>query len=157
LAREVSFMPIWVDADACPKVIKEILFRAAKRTQMQLTLVANALLTYPVSSYIRSVQVEKGFDRADHYIVAHLQANDLVVTADIPLAAEVIAKQAVAINPRGELYTSNNINQRLNLRDINEQLRASGEHRTGPSQLSLKDRTLFANNLDRWLAKNKQL
>jgi uncharacterized protein YaiI (UPF0178 family) len=146
-------MHIWVDADACPKMIKEILYRAAIRTKTSLTLVANSLLTYPNSPFIRSVQVEKGFDRADHYIVTHVQTHDLVITADIPLAAEVVAKHALAINPRGELYTENNIRQRLNIRDINEQLRATGQNTGGPPALSIKEKTAFANTLDRCLAK----
>lgn len=146
-------MHIWVDADACPKIIKEILYRAAIRTKTHLTLVANAYLSYPNSPYIRSVQVEKGFDRADHYIVSHLKAHDLVITADIPLASEVVAKKGLAINPRGELYTGNNIKQRLTLRDMNEQLRATGERIGGPAVLSIKEKTAFANALDRCLAK----
>ncbi|CAM2846246.1 YaiI/YqxD family protein [Legionella worsleiensis] len=146
-------MRIWVDADACPKVIKEILFRAAMRTQTPLTLVANAFLTYPNSPYIRAIRVEKGFDQADHYIVNHVYPHDLVITADIPLAAEVVAKHAVAINPRGEIYTANNIKQRLTLRDMNEQLRATGERIGGPSALSIKEKTAFANALDKCLAK----
>lgn len=146
-------MHIWVDADACPKMIKEVLFRAAIRTKTSLTLVANAFLTYPNSPFIRSVRVEKGFDSADHYIVAHLNPHDLVITADIPLASEVVAKQAIAINPRGEMYTENNIKQRLNLRDMNEQLRATGERIGGPAVLSVKEKTAFANALDRYLAK----
>lgn len=146
-------MHIWVDADACPKMIKEILFRAAIRTKTNLTLVANAFLTYPSSPFIRSVQVEKGFDSADNYIVSHLNAHDLVITADIPLAAEVIAKHGLAINPRGELYTANNMKQRLTMRDMNEQLRSSGERIGGPSALSIKEKTAFANALDRCLAK----
>lgn len=148
---------IWVDADACPKVIKDVLFRAAIRTQTPLTLVANSLLTHPNSKLIQSVRVEKGFDGADNYIVAHLQANDLVITADIPLAAEVIAKQGTALNPRGELYTENNIRQRLNLRDMNEQIRATGERINGPATLGIKEKTAFANALDRWLAKQTKL
>ncbi|MBL7481478.1 YaiI/YqxD family protein [Legionella bononiensis] len=146
-------MHIWVDADACPKIIKEILFRAAIRTKTHLTLVANALLTYPNSPFIRSVQVEKGFDQADHYIVSHLNAHDIVITADIPLAADVVAKHGLAINPRGEIYTANNIKQRLTLRDMNEQLRSTGERIGGPSALSIKEKTAFANALDRCLAK----
>ena len=146
-------MHIWVDADACPKIIKEILFRAAIRTKTKLTLVANALLTYPNSPFIRSVQVEKGFDKADHYIVSHLNAHDIVITADIPLAADVVAKHGRAINPRGEIYTANNIKQRLTLRDMNEQLRSTGERIGGPSALSIKEKTAFANALDRCLAK----
>ncbi|MGC1182539.1 YaiI/YqxD family protein [Legionella sp.] len=146
-------MHIWVDADACPKMIKEILYRAAIRTKTSLILVANSLLTYPSSPFIRSIRVEKGFDRADQYIVMQVKAHDLVITADIPLAAEVVNKHALAINPRGELYTDNNIRQRLNIRDINEQLRAVGQNISGPSILSIKEKTAFANTLDRCLAK----
>ncbi|MCW8399187.1 YaiI/YqxD family protein [Legionella sp. PATHC038] len=146
-------MHIWVDADACPKVIKEILFRAAVRTQTSLTLVANSFLTYPNSPFIRAVQVTKGFDSADQYITEHLKPFDLVITADIPLAAEVIAKKGLAINPRGEEYTENSIKQRLNLRDMHEQLRATGNYSGGPAALSIKERTAFANALDRCLAK----
>lgn len=146
-------MLIWVDADACPKVIKEILFRATVRTKTSLILVANASLTYPGSPYIRSVRVEKGFDSADNYIVAHLNPKDLVITADIPLAAEVVAKGGIAINPRGEMYTDNNMKQRLASRNINEQLRATGERTGGPAALSIKEKTAFANALDRCLAK----
>ncbi|WP_058516778.1 YaiI/YqxD family protein [Legionella parisiensis] len=149
-------MHIWVDADACPKVIKEILFRAAVRTNTSLTLVANSYLTYPKSPYIRFVQVVKGFDSADNYIIAHLKPFDLVITADIPLAAEVIAQKGLAINPRGEEYTENNIKQRLNLRDMHEQLRATGQHSGGPAALSIKEKTAFANALDRFLAKKGQ-
>lgn len=146
-------MHIWVDADACPKLIKEIIFRAAIRTKTHTTLVANALLNYPGSPFIRSVRVEKGFDSADNYIIAHLSAHDLVITADIPLAAEVVLKQAVAINPRGEMYTENNIKQRLNFRDMNEQIRSTGERIGGPAVFGVKEKTAFANALDRWLAK----
>lgn len=146
-------MHIWVDADACPKIIKEILFRAALRTQTHLTLVANSYLTYPNSPLIHSVKVERGFDSADRYIVEHLKANDLVITADIPLAAEAIEQQAFVINPRGEVYTPNDIKQRLNLRDINEQMRSSGMRINGPASLSIKERTAFANALDKCLAK----
>ena len=146
-------MHIWVDADACPKMIKDILFRAAIRTKTSLTLVANSYLTYPNSPFIRSIKVEKGFDSADHYIVQHLKAHDLVITADIPLAADVIAHLGLAINPRGELYTENNIKQRLNFRDMNEQLRAIGQQVGGPATLSIKEKTAFANALDKCLAK----
>lgn len=146
-------MHIWVDADACPKMIKEVLFRAAIRTQTHLTLVANSVLTHTNSLYIHAVRVEKGFDSADNYIVAQIQANDLVITADIPLAAEVVAKNALAINPRGELYTENNIKQRLTMRDMNEQLRSTGERIGGPAALSVKEKTAFANTLDKCLAK----
>jgi uncharacterized protein YaiI (UPF0178 family) len=146
-------MLIWVDADACPKVIKEVLFRAAVRTKTKLILVANNYLTYPNSPFISSVKVEKGFDSADTYIVEQVQPQDLVITADIPLAADAIAQQAVVINPRGEVYTANNIKQRLNIRDMNEQLRSSGERVGGPPSLSIKEKTAFANALDKYLAK----
>ena len=145
-------MHIWVDADACPKAIKEILFRAAIRTKINLTRVANAFLSYPSSPFIHSVKVDKGFDGADNYIVAHMNPHDLLVTADIPLAAEAVAKQGFVINPRGEVYTANNIKQRLTIRDMNEQLRATGERIGGPAALSIKERTAFANALDRYLA-----
>ncbi|RUR20703.1 YaiI/YqxD family protein [Legionella sp. km535] len=148
-------MHIWVDADACPKIIKDILFRAAIRTKTHMTLVANAFLTYPNSPFIRSVRVEKGFDQADNFIVSHIQADDIVITADIPLASEVVAKNALAINPRGEIYTANNIKQRLTLRDMNEQLRSTGERIGGPPALSIKEKTAFANALDRCLARKK--
>ncbi len=147
-------MHIWVDADACPKMIKEVLYKAAIRTKTSLTLVANSSLTYPNSPFIRSVRVEKGFDGADNYIVTHLNAHDLVITADIPLAADVVAQNATAINPRGEVYTDNNIKQRLTMRDMNEQLRSTGERIGGPAVLSIKEKTAFANALDRYLAKN---
>lgn len=151
----MTSVTIWVDADACPNVIKEILYRAAIRTHCPLVLVANARLTYPASALIRSVQVEKGFDSADHYIVAQMAAGDLVITADIPLAYDVIQKQGHALNPRGELYTTNNIKQILDFRHINEQIRATGERTTGPSVLGNKDKIVFANALDKWLAKHK--
>lgn len=144
-------MSIWVDADACPKVIKEILFRAAIRTSTPLILVANSYLNYPRSHLISSVKVEAGFDNADRYIVEQVCAHDLVITGDIPLAAEVIALHAFVINPRGEVYTANDIKQRLNLRDMNEQLRSSGMKVGGPPSLSIKEKTAFANALDRYL------
>jgi len=144
---------IWVDADACPKVIKEIIFRAAERTATPTTLVANQALSVPPSSYIQSIQVMPGYDVADNEIVQRVSEGDLVVTADIPLAAEVIEKKALALNPRGELYTKANIKQRLNMRDFMETLRASGEATGGPPPLSQSDRQQFANHLDRLLAK----
>ena len=144
---------LWVDADACPRVIKEILYRAADRAQVQLTLVANQPLTVPGSRYIRSVQVAGGFDVADSYIVRHAGEGDLVVTADIPLAAEVIEKGCLALNPRGELYTSENIRQRLNMRDFMDTMRSSGLDTGGPPPLSQGDRKAFANALDRHLAR----
>lgn len=142
---------IWVDADACPRVIKEILYRAAERVQVPLILVANQPLRTPPSRLIRTVQVGAGFDVADDYIVQQLIAWDLVITADIPLAAEVIEKGAVAINPRGELYTPENIRQRLTMRDFMEQMRASGVDTGGPPAFSQADRQAFANQLDRLL------
>ncbi len=146
-------MHIWVDADACPKVIKDILFRAAERAQLPLTLVANQPLTAPPSRLITTVQVAQGFDVADNHIVLHLQAGDLVVTADIPLAAEVIEKGALALNPRGELYTRNNVRQRLAMRNMMEELRSNGQITGGPPPLNQRDRQTFANALDRLLTK----
>ncbi|MDI1231674.1 MAG: YaiI/YqxD family protein [Methylobacter sp.] len=146
-------MRIWVDADACPNVIKDILFRAAERKQLPLTLVANQYLKTPPSRVIDTVQVAGGFDVADKYIVNHLQENDLVITADIPLAAEVIAKNAHAINPRGELYTKENIKERLAMRDFMEEMRSVGQVSGGPPPLGQRDKQDFANALDRFLAK----
>ncbi|MEJ2452717.1 MAG: YaiI/YqxD family protein [Candidatus Thiodiazotropha sp.] len=145
---------IWVDADACPKVIKEILFRAAERVGIQVILVANQALPTPRSRYIRSVQVAAGFDVADNHIAQHVEPNDLVITADIPLAADVIAKGALALNPRGELYTEANIRQRLTMRDFMDTLRGSGIDTGGPDSFSQADRRAFANQLDRLLAKS---
>lgn len=146
-------MNIWVDADACPRVIKDILFRAAERAQVRVTLVANQAVTVPRSKYIRSVQVASGFDVADNHIVQQAQAGDLVVTADIPLASEVIDKGCLALNPRGELYTAENIRQRLNMRDFMDTLRGSGIDTGGPPAFSQADRMAFANQLDRLLAR----
>jgi uncharacterized protein YaiI (UPF0178 family) len=147
-------MKIWVDADACPVVIKEILFKAAERTATHTTLVANQHIRVPSSPYIHSVQVSTGFDVADNEIVKQVVAGDLVVTADIPLAAEVIEKQAHALNPRGELYTEQNIKARLNMRDFLDTLRASGIDTGGPPALSQADRKAFADNLDRLLTRS---
>lgn len=144
-------MAIWVDADACPNVIKQILFRAAERTQTSLTLVANQPLRVPPSPYIRSLRVAAGFDVADNEIVRLCEAGDLVITADIPLAAEVLAKGAVALNPRGERYTDATIRERLTMRDFMETLRASGIQTGGPDSLSQRDRQQFAAELDKWL------
>lgn len=146
-------MSIWVDADACPLVIKEILFRAAERVGVPLTLVANHALKVPRSKYIKAVLVPSGFDVADDEIARQVQAGDLVITADIPLAAAVIEKGAYALNPRGELYTEDNIRQRLNMRDFMDQLRSSGVNTGGPPALSHSDRQAFANQLDRILAR----
>ncbi len=144
---------IWVDADACPKDIKEIIFRAAKRTKTETILVANSHINTPPSSFIKTVKVEKGFDSADRYIVSHMQSDDLVITADIPLAADVINNKGLALNPRGQMYTENDIRQRLGMRNFMEQVRGSGENIGGPSVLGNKEKTAFANALDRWLAK----
>lgn len=148
-------MTIWVDADACPVAARDILFRAAQRTEIQVTLVANHLIKVPPSPFIRAVQVEKGFDIADNEIVQRAQAGDLVITSDIPLASEVIEKGALALNTRGEMYTANNIKARLNMRDFMETMRASGEHTGGAPPYNQQDRMAFANQLDRWLAKQK--
>lgn len=149
-------MKIWVDADACPAPIKDILFRAAERTGVQLTLVANQALRTPPSRYIRAIQVPKGFDIADNEIVKHLDAGDLVITADIPLAAEAIEKGALALSPRGELYSADNIRERLNLRDFMETMRASGIDTGGPAAMSQSDRKAFAAHLDRLLAQRRK-
>lgn len=146
-------MKIWIDADACPKPVKEILFRAAERTSTSLILVANSFLNVPGSRYISTIQVNKGFDEADHYIIAHLTADDLIITADIPFAAEVIAKNGKVLNPRGEQYTANDIKQRLGWRNMMEQLRASGVQTSGPTPYSDKDKATFAKQLDKILAK----
>lgn len=145
-------MKIWVDADACPVVIKEILFRAAERTQTTTTLLANHYLKVPPSKVISFVQVTAGFDVADDEIVKRAEANDLVITADIPLAAEVVEKGCLALNPRGELYTESNIRQRLNMRDFMDTLRSSGIETGGAPPISQSDRQAFANNLDKLLA-----
>ena len=147
-------MKIWVDADACPVVIKEILFRAAERTGVQLTLVANQPVRIPPSRYIKFIQVAAGFDVADDEIVKRLDAGDLVITADIPLAAEAIEKGASALNPRGELYSVDNIRARLNMRDFMDTLRSSGIDTGGPPALGQGDRQSFANQLDRILTRH---
>jgi uncharacterized protein YaiI (UPF0178 family) len=148
-------MTIWVDADACPKVIRDILFRAAERTGVALTLVANQPLRTPPSAHIRSLQVAPGFDVADNEIVRRVVPGDLVITADIPLAAEVIDKGALALNPRGELYTAHNVRARLNMRDFMETMRSSGVVTDGPPALNQADRKAFADQLDRWLARQR--
>lgn len=148
-------MHIWVDADACPAVIKEILFRASQRTQIPMTLVANHAMRIPNQPQLRFIQVTSGFDVADNFIVQQLQPDDLVITADIPLAAEVIEKKGVAINPRGALYTESNIRQRLAMRNFMEEMRSIGQASGGPPPLSQTDRQAFANSLDRLLAKYK--
>ncbi len=144
-------MPIWVDADACPKVIKDILYRAAERTQIEVILVANQSLSIPASRFIRTVRVAAGFDVADNEIVRRAVAGDLVITADIPLAAEVLAKGACALNPRGERYSEATIRERLTMRDFMDTLRASGVQTGGPPTLHQRDRQQFASELDKWL------
>jgi uncharacterized protein YaiI (UPF0178 family) len=150
-------MKIWVDADACPVVVKEILFRAASRTGVELTLVANQPLSTPPAANIRSMQVPRGFDVADDEIVKRVAAGDLVVTSDIPLAAEVIDKGGEALSPRGERFTAENIRSRLNMRDFLDTMRASGVQTDGgPAAFSQRDKQQFANNLDRFLARSAQ-
>ena len=146
-------MQIWVDADACPNVIKEILYRAAERVRVPLTLVANRPLRIPPSPYIRTLQVPQGLDVADKQIVDQIQPNDLVVTADIPLAAAVIEKGGHALDPRGELYTESNVRERLSVRDFMDELRGAGVVTGGPSEFREGNRKAFANELDRFLRK----
>ncbi|OON39571.1 hypothetical protein BTJ39_13010 [Izhakiella australiensis] len=148
-------MSIWVDADACPKVIKEVLYRAADREQVTVTFVANQPLTVPASRFLRTLRVAAGFDVADNEIVRRVEAGDLVVTADIPLAAEVLEKGAVALNPRGERYSEATIRERLTMRDFMDTLRASGIQTGGPASLSQRDRQLFASGLDEWLRQRR--
>jgi uncharacterized protein YaiI (UPF0178 family) len=148
-------MRIWVDADACPNVVKEILFRAAERVQVELVLVANAPLRTPPSRYIRSLQVPAGFDVADKEIARRAAPGDLVITADIPLAAELVGGGVHALNPRGELYTMENIRERLRMRDFMDELRNTGVMTGGPPALSQADRQAFANALDRFLTRHR--
>lgn len=147
-------MKIWVDADACPVVIKEILFKAAQRTQVKMTLVANQPVRTPPSRLIQSLQVSQGFDVADDEIVKRMDAGDLVITGDIPLAADVIEKGGIALSPRGELHTTENIRARLNMRDFMDTMRASGVNTGGPPALSQSDRQAFANQLDKLLTQH---
>ncbi|OIP60837.1 MAG: DUF188 domain-containing protein [Nitrospirae bacterium CG_4_9_14_3_um_filter_53_35] len=146
-------MQIWIDADACPKDIKEILFRAAERVGVSLILVANKPLRTPPSNYIKALQVPAGFDVADNNIVQQIQQGDLVITADIPLAALVIEKGGHALNPRGEFYTEDNIQKRLAMRNFMSEMRGGGVITGGPSTLNLSDRQAFANELDRFLTR----
>lgn len=146
---------IWVDADACPGVIKDILFRAAERTQVRVTLVANQWLRTPPSRYIDALQVPGGFDVADGAIVERVRAGDLVVTQDIPLAARVLERGADALNPRGERYTPDNMAERLSMRNFMEELRGAGIQTGGPATLHARDRQAFASQLDRWLASRR--
>lgn len=144
-------MQIWIDGDACPKVIKDLLFRAAIRTQTIVTVVSNHPLSIPSSPYIKHWQVGFGFDVADQYIVDHMQSGDLVITADIPLADAVVTQGGVALNPRGEVYSSQNIKQHLAMRNLNESLRSCQMITGGPEKLSQKETQAFANSLDRFL------
>ncbi len=145
-------MQIWVDADACPNAIKEIIFRAANRTRIMTILVSNQPIRVPPSPFIQNRIVLAGFDVADAKIIQEVSAGDIVITADIPLADAVVDKGGVALNPRGELYTANNIKQRLAVRDFADSLRGSGVHTGGPAKLNKKDLQAFANSLDRFLA-----
>jgi uncharacterized protein YaiI (UPF0178 family) len=147
---------IWVDADACPRAIKEILFRAAERARVRVTLVANQALALPASPYLRSVRVGGGLDAADRRIAALVEAGDLVVTADIPLAAQVVGKDALALDPRGQLYTPENVKERLAVRNLLDELRGIGVNTGGPPVLSASDRRAFASRLDAWLARISQ-
>ena len=146
-------MQIWVDADACPQVIKDILYRAAERTQIVTTLVANMPLRTPPSAFIKTVRVPKGFDVADHYIVQQLSPGDLVITADIPLAAEAIKHGAHALDPRGDLYSEDNVGERLAMRNLMQELRSTGDIIGGPPAFGSSDRQRFANQLDRFLTR----
>jgi hypothetical protein len=152
---KIAIVKIYVDADACPTVIKDILYRVSQRTGIEVILVANQSLSIPRIPTVRSIQVSQGFDVADNHIVELVQANDLVITADIPLAAEVIDKGGKALNPRGELYTKTNIKARLNIRDFMDSMRNSGvQVGGGPPPLTQRDRMEFANALDRYIAQS---
>jgi uncharacterized protein len=154
MGASVAPASIWVDADACPKVIKEILFRAAERTGVTVTLVANQPLAIPRVPSLRVLQVGAGFDVADNEIVARMVPGDLVITADIPLAAEIIAKGGEALNPRGERYSPDTIRGVLTMRDFMDTMRASGHVGGGPPALTQADRNAFASHLDKWLARS---
>ncbi len=148
-------MKIWIDADACPRAIKDVICRAAERVQCEALFVANQSLSMPPGRFTRSIQVEKGFDVADNYLLQHAEAGDIAITSDIPLAAELLKKGVAILTSRGESLNDNNIRQRLSMRNFMEELRSSGEQHGGPPPLSLADRQKFANALDRWLAKKR--
>ncbi len=150
---EVANFKIWVDADACPKVVKEVVFKVSFRLKVPVCLVANSYMAVPPESLVTSIQVDKGADVADFYIVEHLSKNDLVITADIPLAALVVEKEATAINPRGELYTEDNVSERLSMRDFMQNLRDSGVDTGGPAPFGPKDKERFANSINNLLTK----
>ncbi|CAK6495668.1 hypothetical protein PANNVG_02686 [Pantoea sp. Nvir] len=149
-------MVIWVDADACPNVIKEVLYRAADRTKTQVTFVANQSLRVPPSPWLKTLRVPAGFDVADNEIVKRVEKGDLVITADIPLAAEVLEKGGEALNPRGERYSTATIREKLTLRDFMDTMRASGVQTGGPAAMSPRDRQQFANALDSWLTQRQR-
>ena len=148
-------MQIWIDADACPVVVKDILFKAADRRKVKVTLVANQAMSTPPSPFIKSIQVSAGFDVADDEIVRRLESGDLVITGDIPLAADAIAKGAMALSPRGEMLNEGNIRARLSMRDLLDTMRSSGIDTGGPAALNQNDRKKFADQLDSWLTKNQ--
>jgi uncharacterized protein YaiI (UPF0178 family) len=149
-------MTIWIDADACPVPVREMVLRASMRTQTPLVFVANSPLPVKRTQLVKTVQVSQGFDVADNYISQNVQLHDLVVTQDIPLAAELVEKGIIALNPRGELYTADNVKQRLAMRNIAEELRSIGQTSGGPNKFSDKDKQQFANALDKWLQKAKR-
>lgn len=149
-------MPIWVDADACPRPIKEIIFKAANRARVMTTLVANHSLSIPPSPYLQFKQVPGGFDVADNHIVEAIAEGDLVVTQDIPLAALAVERRALALNPRGQEYTPESIRQRLAMRNLMEELRSTGVQTGGPDSFSNADRKRFADALDRWLQRSRR-
>ncbi len=149
-------MKIWVDADACPTVIKDILYRAAERTAIDVTLVANRPLQIPPSRYIKAIQVASGFDIADNEIVKKVDPGDLVITSDIPLASEVIDKGGFALSPRGDFHTKENIKARLNMRDFMDTMRSSGIHTGGPPPLNQRDKQSFANHLDSFITRSQK-
>lgn len=149
-------MQIWIDGDACPKIIKDLLFRASMRTHTYLIVVSNHPLSVPASPYIKKWQVGAGFDVVDQYIVEHVKLDDLVITADIPFVDAVVSKGAFALNPRGELYSSLNIKLHLAMRNLNESLRSCNLIRGGPEKISPKEIQIFANALDRFLAQHKK-
>ena len=149
-------MAIWIDADACPVSVREIVLRASQRTKIALIFVANSSLPIKRTALVKTVQVSQGFDVADNYISQHVELNDLVITQDIPLAAELVEKGIIALNPRGELYTVDNVKQRLAMRNMAEELRSIGQISGGPNKFSDKDKQNFANSLDRWLQKTKR-
>lgn len=149
-------MVIWIDADACPVAVRDMVLRASMRTQTALVFVANSPLPVRRTALVKTVQVSQGFDVADNYISQHVELTDLVITQDIPLAAELVEKGVIALNPRGELYTADNVRQRLAMRNLAEELRSVGQISGGPNKFSDKDKQNFANSLDKWLQKAKR-